>query len=86
MYIFDKTITKYTKETMSVCGCHPWWYRQDLIVTVSGKIIQFPRLRRYHHQSCQRYNNYYTVFYIQQVINKLKVISAVCVVKNMCRL
>lgn len=38
---------------------------------------------RYYHQSCQHYNNnYYTVFYIQQVINKLKVISAVCVVKE----
>lgn len=37
---------------------------------------------RYYHQSCQHYNNYYTIFYIQQVINKLKVISAVCVVKE----
>lgn len=40
MYIFDKTITKYTKEIMSVCGCRPWWYWQDLyIVTISGKMI-----------------------------------------------
>lgn len=66
-----------------VVGCLPWWYWQDLyIVTISGKIITILDTAFHHCQSCQHYNNYYTLFYIQQVINKLKVISAVCVVKE----
>jgi len=37
-------------------------------------------------QLCQRYNNYYTIYYIQQVINKLKVVSAsLCVVRENSR-
>lgn len=83
MYIFDKTITKYTKEIMSVL-----WLSSS--VALARPLYHYhlrqnnhhPWHCRFYHQSCQHYNNYYTIFYIQQVINKLKVISAVCVVKE----
>lgn len=78
MYIFDRTITKYTKEIMSVlCS-------SSLVALVRPLYHYLPWqniYHRYYHQPCQHYNNYYTVFYIQQVINKLKVISTVRVVK-----
>lgn len=77
MYIFDKTITQFTKEIMFVLWFH--FLLSGSIYTIRTMTVLssllFPLV-------CQHYNNYYTIFYIQQVINKLKVISADCVVKE----
>lgn len=73
MYIFDKTITEYTKEIMSelclsslVAPARPPPHLAIAVVLQAGP----------------SFLNYYTVLYIQQeVINKLKVRSTVGVVK-----
>ena len=82
MYIFDKTITKYTEEILSAWWFFRlWWHWPDHYPYLRQN-YHHPRQPCYHHQLCRHYSNYYTIFYIQQIINKLKVKSAVCAMKQ----
>lgn len=82
VHIWQKQSPNIQRKSCQSRGGRPWWqWLQIVIIHLFGQNNHRPPHHRYYHQSCQRYN-YYTVFYIQQVINKLKVISAICVVKE----
>lgn len=82
VHIWQNNHQIYKGNPVSLVVFHPWWHWPGHYPYHLRQNDHHPRQPRYHHQSCRRYSNYYTIFYIQQIINKLKVKSAVCAMKE----
>lgn len=71
VHIWQNSHQIYKGNPVSLVVFHPWWHWPGHYPYHLRQNDHHPRQPCYHHQSCRRYSNYYTIFYIQQIINKL---------------